>query len=512
MKDLRTSAFDAICKLPIENIEAEHSGSFLSLVTNDINNIEALYSNQMNSLVFSIIHGILALISLFFLEWRIAIVILLLGIITVIINNFFVSKIRYLNDKIQSQLKTKTSRLIDLLDSIAITKMFHAEKKVHNFFKIENNKYFDTSMKLSKVEATFDSINVFFFYFKYLGVLCLSLFMLYKGYLLVGTVVAMMSLMENANYMFDNIGNFLKDIQKSLACGKNVLELLNRKPESTSRDFDMQFNELPEKNGEMAVVFKDVIFSYPSAKRSVNLQTTDSSLDSPTINCINLCIKKGTATALVGSSGSGKSTIAKLLLGFYPIKAGEITIDGNSISDYPLNSLRDKISYIPQNAYLFYGTIEENISYGKPSASKDMIIEAAKAASAHDFIMSMPLGYSTLVGEHGESLSGGQKQRIAIARAFLKDAPILLLDEATSSLDSETERQINETLQTKMKNKTIIIISHKLSAMKGADTIYVFNKGKIIEHGAHDELLAQNGYYHMQYSSISSTASASASA
>jgi ATP-binding cassette subfamily B protein len=495
MKDLRTSAFKATINLPIENIEEEHSGSFISIVTNDMNNIEAFYSTQMNLLVFSLIFGILAITSIFFLEWRLAIVVILIGVITIVINNLFVPKIRFLNDKIQGQLKNKTSRLIDLLDSTSITKMFQAEKKVHNLFEIENNKYFDTSMKLSKVEATFDSINVFLSNLKYLGVLCLSLFMLFKGYILVGTVVAVMHLMGNANYMFDNIGVFIKDIQKSLVCGHNVLELLNMEPESTSYDAYKNYNGILPENNDSTVDFKDVTFNYLSTKSDMN---------SPTIKCINMCIKKNKITAIVGSSGSGKSTIAKLLLGFYTIKTGEINIDGNSISNYTMPHLRDKISYIPQNAYLFYGTIEENIAYGKPGVSKDSIIIAAKIARAHDFIMSLPLGYSTPVGENGESLSGGQKQRIAIARALLKDAPILLLDEATSSLDSETERQILTALQTTMKNKTIIIISHRLSTITSADTIYVFNKGKITEYGSHKELIAQNGHYQklcqMQYS------------
>lgn len=469
MEEIRNLSFEAIENATIENMSSQHSGRFISIVTNDINSIEAFYSSQMNLLVFSFINGIIALISIFLLEWKLAIIILVLGTITIFLNNLFVPKMRGLNDMMQNQLKCITAKLIDLIDSMAITKMFHAEEKVENYFKSENNKNYNTSMKLAKVEAVFDCINVFFSNLKYIGVLCISLFMFFRGYVTIGVVMAVMQLMGSANYMFDNIGTFIKDIQKSLASGKNVVELLSMKGENEDINIKGLEHEISEEDINEIIKFNNISFTYPTCREDIK----------PVIKDANMIIEKNKLTAIIGSSGSGKSTVAKLLLGFYKVNSGDIYIKGKSILSYPLTVLRDKISYVPQNSYLFYGSIGENIGYGKVGNSKEEIIAAAKAADAHDFIMGFPEGYETQVGEGGENLSGGQRQRVAIARAFLKDAPILLLDEATASLDSESEKEVQKALDKLMKNRTTIVIAHRLSTIKDADKVYRFKAGRI---------------------------------
>lgn len=463
MKEIRTSAFKKIEELPIENFESTHSGEFISIVTNDLNNMEAVYSTQMNSLIFAFVHGLLAMLSIFILEWHIAIVVLILGIITILINNFFAAKIRKYSDEIQSQFGKITEKLIDLIHSSSTTKMFNIEKSVHGYFSKENEKHFDASMNLTKSEAVFDTVNVFLANLKYIGILCLALYMLFKGYIIVGTVLAVMHLMGNANYMFENIGNFIKDIQKSLAGASRVLKLLDMESEKDNCTMAKAFNENNSEDNEFMVKFSNVTFGYSTT---------------PVFKELNFSIVPDKTTAIVGQSGSGKSTIAKLLLHFYNISSGNISIEGKNISKYSLNTLREKIAYVPQNPYLFQGTIEENISYGKLTSTKEDIITAATAANAHDFIMGLPKGYDTLVGERGENLSGGQKQRIAIARALIKDAPILLLDEATSALDSESELEIQKELAVLMKNRTTIVIAHRLSTIKNADEIIVLDNLK----------------------------------
>lgn len=300
---------------------------------------------------------------------------------------------------------------------------------------------------------------------------------------MVGTVLAVMQLMGNANYMFENIGNFIKDMQKSLAGASRVLKLLGMESEKDRCSDTLSLeNSMVKENflTEAMVEFKNVNFSYTNC---------------PVLKDLNLNIKSQKITAIVGHSGSGKSTLAKLLLGFYSSNSGDIIIDGNSISKYPLILLRDKIAYVPQNPYLFKGSIGENIGFGKLNSSIEAIIAAAKIANAHDFIINLPNGYDTLVGERGENLSGGQKQRIAIARALIKDAPILLLDEATSALDLESEREIQKELEGLMKNRTTIVIAHRLSTIKNADEIYVLDNGQVAEHGNHENLLLKNGLY-----------------
>lgn len=490
MQEIRINAFGKLEDLTIESLEKDHSGNYISIVTNDINNIEAIYNNQISSLVFAIIHGVISISSILFMEWRLAVVVIVLGIGTVIINNCFSHKLRYLNDTLQHQMGKTTERLIDLIQSSAITKMFHLKKWVLGHYAEENNKYLENSRELTRLEALFDSVNTLLSSVKYIGVLCLSIFMIYKHFISAGVAMAVMQLMGNADYMFQNIGTFVKDIQKSLASASRVMDLLSMDSEAESPD--MPFKSGTVKNfsdSSDSVELDNVTFCYPKNETSA----------APALSNININIKSGTTIALVGSSGSGKSTVAKLLLGFYHPQSGSISIEGMSTSECPASLIREKVSYVPQNPYLFCGTIKENIEYGKPGASEEEIISAAKAANAHDFIMNLPDGYDTSVGERGDNLSGGQKQRIAIARALIKGSPILLLDEATSALDSKSEHEITDTLAHIMKNRTVVIIAHKLSTIRNADIIYVMDKGKIVEQGNHEKLLSMDGLYKRLY-------------
>jgi ABC-type multidrug transport system fused ATPase/permease subunit len=213
------------------------------------------------------------------------------------------------------------------------------------------------------------------------------------------------------------------------------------------------------------------------------------------LKSISFGVPQGQFVAFAGPSGGGKSTLFKLLLGCYPVKDGTIFVDGKPMHAYSLADLRDRIAYVPQDAYLFSGTILENIRYGKPSASEEQIVAAAKAAFAHDFVVEFPGGYQTVVGERGARLSGGQRQRIAIARALLKDAPILLLDEATSALDSESEQIVQRALEVLMKGRTTLVIAHRFSTIVNADAIYVIDGGKVVEQGKHAELMSRQGVY-----------------
>lgn len=309
------------------------------------------------------------------MQWQLGIIIIVFGIATVIVNKVLSLKTSGLNDNMQKVIGKMTERIIDLIGSIAITKMFLNENKVYGYYKKESDKYYDISMKLTKVDALFEGSNVFLATFQYIGVLAVSLYMVYKGYI------------------------------------------------------------------------------------------------------------------VVGSSGCGKSTIIKLLLGFYNANKGHIFMNDSDLSKVNLNSIREKIAYVPQKPYLFNATVEENIAYGKEGALKSEIINAAKAANAHDFIMKLPKGYETVIEKDGGSLSGGQKQRIALARALLKNAPIMLFDEPTSALDTESEKLIVTSLDKACKDKTLIVIAHRLFTIENADKIYVMEDGKVIEEGKHEELI-----------------------
>jgi ABC-type multidrug transport system fused ATPase/permease subunit len=272
-----------------------------------------------------------------------------------------------------------------------------------------------------------------------------------------------------------------------------VFELLDSPPES-ERYAQAGAARLAARGGGAGTMIeiRDLGFCYEG-------EGPDSTAGTPNLRDIDLSVARGEVAALVGPSGAGKSTILKLLMGFYPLQQGSVLVDGQPIGHGSLVQLRDKMAYVPQDAYLFAGTIAENIRYGRPDVSEDEIVAAARAANAHDFIVAQPDGYQTMVGERGAKLSGGQRQRIAIARALLKDAPILLLDEATSALDSESEQLVQEALDALMAGRTTIAVAHRLSTIERADTIHVLDEGRIVERGRHGELRARGGLYTRLY-------------
>ncbi|NLM09980.1 MAG: ATP-binding cassette domain-containing protein, partial [Clostridiaceae bacterium] len=274
----------------------------------------------------------------------------------------------------------------------------------------------------------------------------------------------------------DKLVNFTEQFQRGMSGFERFLEILNTKPEIEDSDNAV---ELTDVQGE--IKFNNVSFSY-NDKTEV-------------LRNINLTIPKGKTVALVGPSGGGKTTFCNLIPRFYEVDEGSITIDGKDIRNVTLESLRRNIGMVQQDVYLFTGTVEENILYGKPDATREEVIRASKLANAHDFIMELENGYDTFVGERGVKLSGGQKQRISIARAFLKNPPILILDEATSALDNESERLVQQSLDVLAKGRTTLIIAHRLSTIKNADNIVVLTSNGIEEQGTHDELIKKGGVY-----------------
>jgi ABC-type multidrug transport system fused ATPase/permease subunit len=457
MTEIRQKAFCHVEKLPINQFEKRHSGDVLSRMTNDLNSIEHIYADALSGIIYAIIVGVGAAVSMFALNWKIALYSIGLGLVTFYINTRFADSFREINDRIQQSYGKMTELLSDLFSGVQLVKMFQLENVIVKKYDDANKKTTDLIVTRTRKYAVLDSINSILGSLSFIGIIIIGGMMALKKSTDFGTVMAFIKLQGNISFMFFQAGNLVTDLQRVLAGANRVFELLDESVEPE------KYSIVNVPTAKSAIEMNNVVFEYVD--------------EEAVLNHINISIPFRQTVALVGPSGCGKSTIVKILLGFYPVKSGSISILGKPLNSYTLAEIRDMMAYVPQDAYLFDGTIEENIRYGKQNATKKEIIAAAIAANADKFILEQPEGYSTQIGERGSRLSGGQRQRIAIARAFLKDAPILLLDEATSALDAKSERQVQEALELLMKGRTVIIIAHRLSTIEKADRIYVVDKG-----------------------------------
>jgi ABC transporter related len=396
--------------------------------------------------------------------------------LTVLINIKFAEPLRKIGGKIQRSESALLSRLSDLVAGFRVIKLYDTDGFIINKYEETNRKTAGLRIKRIARVGTIDSISHLLNFINTFVIITIGAVMAAKGYTDFGTVFAILTVQGNVSSMLLNFGSAWGMMQESVAASELIHEVLNtdkeeRKPAIAPED----------DTSDHYIAFENVSFSYDDS--------------GPVLDGLNLSVKEGTVAALVGPSGGGKSTVIKLLPEFYPIGKGKIYFAGRNIDSYSADELRNMISYVPQDAYLFDASVKENIGYGKTNASDEEIIDAAKAANAHDFIMELSDGYDTLVGERGESLSGGQRQRIAIARAFLKNAPVLLLDEATSALDNENEAIVQQSIESLMKNRTVIVVAHRLSTIENADIIYVIEHGRVVQLGTHEDLKQQDGVY-----------------
>jgi ABC-type multidrug transport system fused ATPase/permease subunit len=483
--DLRVNLFNHIMRLPRGYFDNNHSGEILSQMTNDVDKIQSVYDGQLYNVILHFIVGVAATVTILKLDWRLGGIMIMLGVITTIVNTAYAKPIRSISDSTQAHLGKATERFLDIIAGIRVIKLFNINEIIVKKFKEDNDKVINEQIKLTAKEAEVSSMNILLSLLTFVGVLVPGVFMVHYKIIDLGTVIAILTLKMQVFCLFEEFGGFFITIQKSLAGAKRVFKLLDETEERQvtevyreSANLDMQ---------KSAVVFNDIVFSYDGIKN--------------VIDGISIDIKKEKVTAIVGLSGSGKSTIIKLLMGLYVPQRGKIVLNGDKDKLITLKELRDKLAYVSQEAFLFQGTIGENIRYGNYNATTEEVIASAKLANAHNFIMSMPENYDTRVEENGTNLSGGQRQCIAIARALLKNASILLLDEATSALDLESEFIVQDAINKLMKGRTTIVIAHRLSTIQNADKIYVIEDGKVIEEGVHESLIEMKGAYKFLYDS-----------
>jgi ABC-type multidrug transport system fused ATPase/permease subunit len=479
LAEIKLRAFKHLEEISIDYFENTHSGDTISRITNDVQLIENAYTNNLRTIITLFITAAASAVFMFSLDSKIASVLIVLGVVSTYINASFAKSVKKLNSALQQKVALLTQQLVDILSGFSVIKMFNLNELMLKKYNETNCSKTNLSAALSVRYSFLNSINFLIIWICNGGLFIVGTIMIINGRISLGGLLTMILLFDPVNRLFNQLGNFVVQLQSSLVGVNRIFELLNMPPEKE------EYNLAGTYTGSNIIEIQNLSFNYKDRDN--------------VINNLSLSVEKNSKIAFVGLSGGGKSTIIKLLLGFYPIETGNIFINNRSISEYKLMELRNMIAYVPQDAYLFEGTIEENIRYGKLTASHDEIIAAAKVANAHEFILEQPEGYNTMIGERGAKLSGGQKQRISIARALLKDAPILLLDEATSALDTESEELVQEALNNLMRGRTTITIAHRLSTIKNSDAIYVLGNGSIQEKGTHNELLSMSGLYRQLY-------------
>jgi ABC-type multidrug transport system fused ATPase/permease subunit len=475
MKKIRLKAFNHMTELPIFYFEREHTGNIMSMLTNDIKIIEDIYDIHINRMVFTLFLGAGSTIFMFIYNWKLALYAAVFEILSVLTSAKIAKKIRRISGEVQTERSKVNQKFIDIISGFTTTKIFQIENVIINNYKNQSDKLTDKEKSRDNLNALINAVGLFFYSFKSTGLIILGIYMVLQKQTDIGTFIALYNLQNNMGVL-SNLGGIFGKLQASMAGIDRVGNLLEEKAE-----FHKYEDSANKEVRDSMIELKDIVFSYGEKK---------------VLDNISILAKKGESIALVGKSGCGKSTIAKLLLGFYESHEGDIFIDGKSISNYSLSELRNKIAYVPQNPYLFDGSIMDNIRYGRLDSTDEEIVNSAKAANAHDFIIEQAAGYDTLIGEGGANLSGGQKQRIAIARAINKGSSVLLLDEATSALDSESEEKITQAIEEIMKEKTVLIIAHRLSTIKNVGKIYLIDEGKVLECGNHQELIFNKGLYY----------------
>ena len=478
VRDIRVMVYSKVMHLPLGFFSEERKGDIIARMSGDVGEIENSITSSLDMLLKNPILILLYFSTLIVTSWQ-------LTLFTVLV----LPGMGWLMGKVGKKLKRKSleaqgkwsdtmSQLEETLGGLRIIKAFIAEDKMVDRFKQCSNELRDATNKVAIRQSLAHPMSEF------LGTLLIVLVLWFGGLLILGDGTSM----EASTFIFYmvilySIINPLKDfakagynIPKGLASMERVDKIL--KAENPIKE---PVNPLPLHGMNDRIEFKDLSFSY-DGKREV-------------LKHVNLMVPKGQTIALVGQSGSGKSTLVDLLPRYHDVQLGEITIDGVNIKNFRIHDLRALIGNVNQEAILFNDTFFNNIAFGVENATMEQVVEAAKIANAHDFIMETELGYQTNIGDRGGKLSGGQRQRISIARAILKNPPILILDEATSALDTESERLVQEALERLMKTRTTIAIAHRLSTIKNADEICVLYEGEIVERGKHEELLEKNGYY-----------------
>ena len=476
LKDIRNDLYEKIVQLPISYFSEKRKGDIMSRIGSDVLEIQHSFLSVLEMVVREPLTIIFTIVAMLLISVKLT----LFVFVFIPVSGFLISlvgkSLKRKSDKVQKEQGYFLSLIEETLGGLKIIKGFNAEDTFRDKFEHSTNRFFRFSNSLLNRTNLASPASEF------LGITVIAVLLYYGGRLVLiehsldgEDFIAYMGLAYNILTPAKAISKASYRVKKGNAAAERVLEILETPNPLADIPHAKKLTSFVKK-----ISFNNISFKYE---------------DDFVLEDFNLEVPKGKTVALVGQSGSGKSTLANLITRFYDVNKGSITIDGNNIKEITKKSLRDQLGIVTQDAVLFHDTIANNIAFGK-EVSKEEIIEAAKIANAHDFIMELPKGYETNIGDSGNKLSGGQKQRISIARAVLKNPPIMILDEATSALDTESEKLVQDALEKMMQNRTSIVIAHRLSTIQKADNIVVMQKGKIVEQGTHQELITKKGVYY----------------